>query len=168
MKKITIALLAIAMLFAFVSCEDDSTAAPKSVDVTDETSLKDALDSLETSGAKIINITKNIELTDDLAIAANGITLKASEGIGINAGENTITVTGNNACFEDIAITAGESVADSYSLVIVNGDNAVFDGVSVKSFNGRGIVVQGDNAKIEGSSLFDNCRLPFYFDENKT
>ena len=29
MKKITIALLAIAMLFAFVACEDDSTPAPK-------------------------------------------------------------------------------------------------------------------------------------------
>ena len=84
MRKLLVALLALALVFSFTACDD--TNGLKSVDVDTIEKLNDALEKLPESGVQVINITADIP---NVATPIN-----VTEDVEINGNNHKISWTG--------------------------------------------------------------------------
>ena len=161
MKKLLIALLTAMIVFGFTACNPSTP----SVTVTGEDDLIEKLDAAATTGEKTIIIDGTITLTKDLEVSVDGVTLKgADDDAAITVGANRIVITGSTVSVESLAISGSNN--DEIINVAQGADNVRFYKISLTSTGtGRGITIEGDNATIDGS-VFTDCRMPFYFDEN--
>lgn len=160
MKKISIMLLAIAMLFAFVACENDG------VDITSETvttvdTFKTALSNEEVD--KIV-ISGNIALTEALVSERDGLIISGDGTVDLS--DFALWINGDKTQIEGVTFIT----SSAHNTLSIYGQNPIVKGVHFKSEEGTSSAAYGvkfnwtDNALLENCT-FDDLRIPFYFAE---
>ena len=162
MKKLFVALLALALVFSFTSCDDSNNV--KSVDVATLEELNTALTELPESGVQVINITKDIEnvtaqinVTEDVEINGNNhkitwtgkdITDAAKASAILVVSDSTIknlTIEGNATVGSERKWVEGE-----YGIKVAENASATLENITVTKMN-AGIQVQSSTVTLNGT-----------------
>ena len=134
MKKISIVLLYVAMLFAFTAC-NNSTPTGSSVLAYDE---DDLIKYVNNSGVTSVTIVGKIELSQPITITTEGFQL-------IGTDESSITVSSEN------------EVTGAQGMINVNADNVVIDKIDFIVPSDSGLIniiyTNNEDLKVQGSSF---------------
>ena len=166
MKKLFVALLALALVFSFTSCDDSNNV--KSVDVATLEELNTALTELPESGVQVINITKDIEnvtaqinVTEDVEINGNNhkitwtgkdITDAAKASAILVVSDSTI----KNLTIEGNATVGAERdwVEGEYGIKVAQNADVTLENITVTKMN-AGIQVQSSTVTLNGTINVD-------------
>ena len=166
MKKLLVALLALAMLFAFTACDDTNNV--KSVDVATLDELNTALAALPESGVQVINITANISdvaaqinVTEDVEINGNNHKISwTGKDISDKTKASAILVTSDstikNLTIEGTATVGSERkwVEGEYGIKVAENANVTLENITVTKMN-AGIQVQSSTVTLAGTINVD-------------
>ena len=161
MKKFIVALLAIAMVFAFSSCDDTNDL--KSVDVATLEDLNTALAALPESGVQVINITEDIpnvdaqiNVTEDVEINGNDHVISWI-GKGLEKDKASAILVTSDSTIKNLTIkgnaTVGEKrnwVDGEYGIKVAENSDAVLENITVTKMN-AGIQVQSSTVTLKGT-----------------
>ncbi len=196
MKKILIALLAAAMLFAFTACDDDSSSKDvPDVEITTVDQLK-AFASGETdneelkafAAADYAAITKDITLSERVTIARDNVRLAGNGGkitvsnvpaYNVSGETGIINLAGDKVIVEGLEIAfTGEGTGTLY-VISAMGNNCeikecVISGNETADTVGSGLHLNGIDAYINASNTIisgntvKGTRMPVYFETGST
>ena len=165
MKKLLVALLALALVFAFTSCDDTNNV--KSVDVATLEELNAALEALPESGVQVINITADISdvdaqinVTDDVEINGNNhkITWK---GTGLDKTKASAILVTSDSTIKNLTIEGNATVGSErkwvegeYGIKVAENASATLENITVTKMN-AGIQVQSSTVTLKGTINVD-------------
>ena len=166
MKKFIVALLAIAMVFAFSSCDDTSNL--KSVDVATLEELNSALAALPESGVQVINITADIpnvaaqiNVTEDVEINGNGHEISWS-GTGLDKDKASAILVTSDSTIKNLTIKGNATLGDGrkwvegeFGIKVAENSDAVLENIIVTKMN-AGIQVQSSTVTLKGTINVDD------------
>ena len=172
MKKILVALLAIAMLFSFASCDNSGKEPAKAIETIDDlTAFAAQTGSFENT--KEAYIANDIEITSTVTISAEGLTLDSAEGVTVKvSAADGIAISGKNTTIKNVVFDASARTVAT-DIIIINTSDVSITGCS---FTGpttaeNGLVVYGikgntnTNITVDGNT-FKSLRVPFYMDSH--
>ena len=181
MKKITIALLAIAMLFAFVACEDNGSDT-RVATVTTENEFVSTIESASVTGIDKIVLGAPIALDEPVAITKAGLeivgssdnVLTVSNSAEYIGAKGMLNINADNVKLTDVYIEVPEASA-KINVIYTNNSGVTINGSSIKwlgevteytnvensDINMAVDVDANGSARIVGTS-FTNCVTPVY------
>ena len=172
MKKILIALLAAAMLFAFTACDDDN--GPSFREVRNFSELKGAVE----AGEKNIALADDIDIEENLELDVAGLTIIGNDhtmtiGSEYNGTGYVINVLASDVTIDNVNIIVTE---DKTGVYVIEAGNVTSTGFTFKNSSIKGekwnadsetnaSVAIGVNLSTEGTANnceFTDCYTPIY------